>query len=984
MLPEPMDIALRAWAIPDRTRDGTAQRRRRNRPSVLVILDTETELGGAQHLLVACYRYVRVSWDKNVPTLTTAQEGLVVPDDLAESDPEAFALIRAYAARARASVEVPDHDPRARLVVLTRSEFCERMLWKACWRNRATLVAFNLGFDISRLRRSWHSGRGRHKGAFVLRLWEWEGGDDRYRPNVVARRLDNRRSLFSWTGVLSAPKGEPKHRAEDNHFLDLRTLSFALTNASHSLVSACHAFGVPYRKHKVKLGTVSDVLLDYVREDVAATTLLAQATLAAFHRHPIALSANRAYSPAAIGAAYLRRIGIRPPRSHAEITHAQLAEAMAAFYGPRVEVRIRHVPVPVSLVDFSSQYANVARLLRLWDLLTAERLVVVDATDQVRELVESADVERVLDPGFWRELVGVALVRPDGDYLPARAWFAGPGDVPRVGVGPLTSDRVLPFSIADVVAAKLATGRTPEIVSAWQLVSEGRAKRLRVAWLGGKVRFNPYADDWWATLIRARAGLGDSLLANGLKAVGNGTAYGNWIRLDQQPRSDSVTLYHREGGESRQEVERPEEPFLWTFPPFASAVTGGGRLLMACLERLLADKGGLFASANTDSATVVSSARGGLAACPGGPAQLPNGRDAVRVLSWQEVDLVRWRFATLDVPLNLTSENFVDGSRRQLHAIAVAGSRVILYRELPGSERQVVKRSEVALGDLRSPLGPGTSAQFIDETASWMLDFALDGTAERRSWFEQPAMTDLPMGTPGKVESLRENGSPFGFATGARRARRGNPVLGGDPVRLIAPAASDPESACWVEVPTGLPVVADEIAVATYGEELVRLVLHPESKMLGPDGLPCRYTTRGLLTPRPVHVRAIHVVGKEGNRIDEVATGEVTDPDEVLIDYGSDEWEAVVRPILRGTTVTEVARRAGMDRAGLSDYLRVRSPRLPPAQTRAKLTLVALALVGDESVRACVFPGCTAIARRWPSRTCSESHRRALARLPAR
>src|ERR1035441_10553001 len=56
--------------------------------------------------------------------------------------------------------------------------------------------------------------------------------------------------------------------------------------------------------------------------------------------------------------------------------------------------------------------------------------------------------------------------------------------------------------------------------------------------------------------------------------------------------------------------------------------------------------------------------------------------------------------------------------------------------------------------------------------------------------------------------------------------------------------------------------------------------------------------------------------------IEAVADGEVTDPDEVLVDYGSDEWEAVVLQMLRGATVTEIARRAGMDRAGLSDYLR--------------------------------------------------------------
>jgi hypothetical protein len=625
---------------------------------------------------------------------------------------------------------------------------------------------------------------------------------------------------------------------------------------------------------------------------------------------------------------------------HAEITYKQLAEAMGAFYGPRVEVRIRHTPVPVSLIDFSSQYANVARLLGLWELLTAERLVAVDATDEVRELVEKATVESVLDPGFWRGLVGVARVRADGDYLPTRAWFAGLGDVPRVGVGPLYCDRVLPFSFPDAVAAKLATGRPPEIVSAWRLVGEARAKQLRVVRLGGKVRFDPCADNWWAILVRARAALGDSLLANGLKAIGNGTAYGNWIRLDQQPRPDTVTRYDLEGGEIRQDVERPEEPFAWTFPPFASVVTGGGRLLMATLERLLTEDGGLFASANTDSATVVSSRSGGLVSCPGGPERLPDGREAVRALTWREVDLVRRRFDALDVPLNLTSENFDDGPRCQLQAVAVAGSRVILYRELPGRRREIVKRSEVALGDLRSPLGPGTSAQFIDETASWMLDFALDGTAEPRRWFDQQAATDLPMGAPAKVESLGKQGSPFGFGVGARRARRGDQTLGGDPIRLLAPAGSDLENARWVEVPTGLPVVDDEVTIATYGQEVVRLVLHPESKMLGPDGLPCRYTTRGLLTPRAVLVAAIHSVGKEGNRIDEVATGEVTDPDEVLNDYGDDAWERLVLPVGRLMGIRRLAREAGLDRSQLIDVFLGRSSAHPA--TRA---LVANVLV---------------------------------------
>ena len=45
-------------------------------------------------------------------------------------------------------------------------------------------------------------------------------------------------------------------------------------------------------------------------------------------------------------------------------------------------------------------------------------------------------------------------------------------------------------------------------------------------------------------------------------------------------------------------------------------------------------------------------------------------------------------------------------------------------------------------------------------------------------WFSFPATTELPMGTPAKVRSLGENGSPYGFAighaagsTGGRRLR---------------------------------------------------------------------------------------------------------------------------------------------------------------------------------------------------------------------
>jgi hypothetical protein len=351
---------------------------------------------------------------------------------------------------------------------------------------------------------------------------------------------------------------------------------------------------------------------------------------------------------------------------------------------------------------------------------------------------------------------------------------------------------------------------------------------------------------------------------------------------------------------------------------------------------------------------------------------------------------IRERFSPLGVDLRLTSENFDGGERRQLHAVGIAGSRVILYTDEP-SGRVVVKRSEVALGDLRSPLGRGTSRAFVDESAEWMLSYLLDEHPVPPEWFPLPATTELPMGTPAKVRSLGENGSPYGFAMGARRARRAGGVFGGEPVRLIAPARHDPARARWVEVPSGTPItvissrrrggaIQGVVEIVSYGEELVRLVLHPESKMLGPDGATCRAGTKGLLIPRPVRVAAIHLVGKEGNRLEEVATGEVIDPEDVLTDYGDDEWEQVILPALRKVTRAEVARLAGMNRAGLSDYLRTNGPRRPRLATATRLSKVAAAITAARADRRCRYPSCGCLARP-RSVTCSERHRKSLSRL---
>lgn len=89
-------------------------------------------------------------------------------------------------------------------------------------------------------------------------------------------------------------------------------------------------------------------------------------------------------------------------------------------------------------------------------------------------------------------------------------------------------------------------------------------------------------------------------------------------------------------------------------------------------------------------------------------------------------------------------------------------------------------------------------------------------------------------------------------------------------------------------------------------------------------------------SPEAIDVPAVHLVGKEGNRIDEISTGEAFDPEEVLTDYGDDEWEQVVVPAARAFGIRRLARDTGLARSKLTNALLCRSS--PNLATRVAVT----------------------------------------------
>ena len=437
-----IDIAVRAYTEIASTEEPALRSRGTRppdwRPTHVLVFDTETTIDRTQRLLFGCYRFYETTWRTSGPTIRCIDEGLIHADELPISDPSGFKILQDYV-RSHEPVVDPDLSvwrTAIGLRLMSRTEFAERFD-KAARKGRATVVGFNLPFDLSRIAVGCTDARrGPFTGGFSLVLSEYTDKKGVRRPNphrpaIAIKTIDSKRSLISFTAPLQTDRvdripegstdGKPKKGyVPRGHFLDLRTLTFALTNEGHTLESACDTFNVPYTKRDVDHGLITTDYITYCREDVQATAQLYTASMREYVRHPIELPPTKAYSPASIGKAYLRRMGVRPPlERNPDFPREVLGHAMAAYYGGRAECRIRRVPVPVVYCDFLAMYSTVCVLLCLWRLLTSTKVKIVerDPTD-LQARLETLTPEEMLHPGIWPGLIGLAQIAPDGDVSP--------------------------------------------------------------------------------------------------------------------------------------------------------------------------------------------------------------------------------------------------------------------------------------------------------------------------------------------------------------------------------------------------------------------------------------------------------------------------------------------------------------------------------------------------------------------------------------
>ncbi len=983
-----LTVAVRCFVLPRRVRRAFQKlvpRGWRSSPlsARVLVFDAETTTEAYQNFLIGSFQISVFHLGK----YTCVQQGVIVGDALSKAE---IQIVEAYA-RAR------------RLRAYSRDEFVRNIFLPEVYDLGTLCVGFNLPFDISRVAIRWAPGRKRWRDGFTLYLTE-----SKWVPAIHVKSLDNKRAFIEFTSYRGYQGHEARgHNVFPGRFLDLRTLAFALTGEGHNLQSACQTFGVEHGKAEVEIhGELSPAYLDYNRQDVQATWELYLRLVDEWNQHPFArvpthaevtrdpdaLLIIHAYSPASLGKAYLRAMGIRPRLARQpRFSKTILGRAMVAYFGGRSECHIRRQIVPVTYLDVLSMYPTVCALMGLWRLVIAREVEVEDATREAQASLETLTLEDLYRPETWHHLAVLVEVHPEDDILPVRAQYLEGGDY-QIGLPVVTAGKGarLYYMLADLVASRLLTGKMPRIRRAWRFRAVGIQPGLRPVKLLGEVEMDPRHQDFFRVLIEKRRevqeaqqranDMGDKArvdyldsLQHGLKIVAN-AMYGIFAEVDEKVtgarEAHVYGLRH-----SVNPIVREEHPGPYAFPPLAALITSGARLMLAMLEVELAQRGVTYAFCDTDSIAIVGST--------------------------EVVQAIRERFAALtpyafggDL-LKLEPENIPDPratKARQLYCFVISAKRYVLFNVGDDGSIIIRKVSEHGLGHLLSPL-QGQDRKWMEQAWAAIIQWARGegkGLGAGLTFVDLPALGRFPITKPSILKRFTylntgidpkskkrvqrpysRQVKPFNFmlvafpdtgdvTTGGEaywNDREGPPGAERLPIRPIGPYESDSRKwrrLPWVDLHTGKPVrltwareasglVTRAIRVQTYRDVLRRYVTHPEAKAAGLDGEPCGPHTTGELSRLHAHIeRTVHV-GKESHELEEVQAG-LTLPDATYVRYVDEhvEWKKV-RQILKTAPRAQLAKMSGLHVRSIKAILN--TSRIPHSQHRSFLREIAQRLV---------------------------------------
>jgi hypothetical protein len=344
-----------------------------------------------------------------------------------------------------------------------------------------------------------------------------------------------------------------------------------------------------------------------------------------------------------------------------------------------------------------------------------------------------------------------------------------------------------------------------------------------------------------------------------------------------------------------------EKPGAWYFPPLASLITSGGRLLLAMLEKCVQNLRGSYLFCDTDSMCIVGSRTKQLVPCVGGRFKL-NGKDAVKTLTHVQVEAIAKKFNKLN-PYNpdlvheilkIEDINHVDSNPRkpyrQLFGYAVSAKRYTLFTE-SNKDISIEKASGHGLGYLFAPKERDSDkddAEDEEETPEWVLEAwehllrkEFKYRAKEPDWLGLPAMIRMVMSSPNVMRKQRPEWlAPFNFFLFPIISDVGSGYPAGfdrSSFQFITPAETDRKKwkrlegiNLWDEQIYQISMAPDpnqrKVTPDSFQIILNEYLGKPELKSRAPDGNSCEAETKGLLRRATIVAKNLIPVGKETDR----------------------------------------------------------------------------------------------------------------------
>lgn len=930
--PAPMPISIRAFV---RCRKGEAdtekrphssQRPRRSSEWVL-IFDTETTVDASQNLRFGAYQLRRGE---------ELDEAGIFYDPAILTKTEQTLLVRFAEKRG--------------MKLYTREEFVEEVVFKIAYAFRASIVGFNLPFDLSRLAIRYGSARGKTmKGGFTFCL-----SQNRWWPHIQIKHTSTRNALIQFTkpprhpDTLSEKREKFERPPRRGAFVDIKTIAAALLSQSFSLGSLSKFLDIPHRKQASEEhgGRLTEEYLGYCVTDVQVTWECFCALRRKFESHQLdETRLSQILSEASLGKAYLKEMGIRPFREvQPNFPDAMTGIILSAYYGGRTEVRLRRVRTQVLYCDFLSMYPTVCTLMGLWKFVIAKGVRWEDSTTQTREFLDGISLEDLQIPSTWGRLRTLVKIKPDADIFPVRARYNGESQT--IGLNFLSSETPLWYTLADVIASKLLTGRSPEILEAITFEPLEAQDDLRAVAIAGNEQYeiDPVRQDFFRRLIDlkeatklemdASAGSkGEELRSRygTLKIVANATSYGIFVEVNvsELDGREQRTCFGPGGYGFPVETDKSEEPGRYFYPLLATLITGGARLMLAITESLIKQSGLDWVFCDTDSMAIAK------------PVEMDEATffaEARNVCAWFEPLNPYKQKGSL---FKIEDANFALGedSKAQmfasLYAHCISSKRYVLFNISNKGELIIRKASAHGLGHLMAPYDEDDTPSSIPPpspslsemgVSRWQYDLwyqiicaDLGGHSDQVDLTYHPALGNpaasrYGASTPALLRWFKPHNQdrcyvdqvkPFNFMV----CFQGRPTLAFDeadavtirkkgpkpkvrPIRPVAPFSKEVAEASSnaFNRENGKPVPPN--ALKRYREALAQYHLSPESKFLNGD-----YLDRGRTERRHVQATAISHIGKEGNRWEEqFFTGS---NEEAPIEYGGDASASLARQLLR-------------------------------------------------------------------------------------